>query len=85
MWTFRRQFLLKSIFLSAYNLLIQMGYLLLILKYLRYNLDTELRTSILITLFDILHFYKIIILTYSKNKYMPKYLENLGFKYIKYF
>ena len=39
----------------------------------------------LITLFDILHFYKIVILTYSKNKYIAKLLENLRFKYVNNF
>ena len=39
----------------------------------------------LITGFELLNLDKLIALTYTKNKYTPKSLENLGFKYINTF
>lgn len=39
----------------------------------------------LITGFELLHLDKLIALTYTKNKYTPKSLENLGFKYVNTF
>ena len=54
-------------------------------KYLGHNFATELTMITLITGFELLNLDKLIALTYTKNKYTPKSLENLGFKYINTF
>lgn len=52
-------------------------------KYWGHNFATELTIISLITGFEILQLNKLIALTYTKNKYTPKSLESLGFKYVK--
>ena len=54
-------------------------------KYWGHNFATELTVITLITGFELLNLDKLIALTYTKNKYTPKSLENLGFKYINTF
>ena len=54
-------------------------------KYWGHNFATELTVITLITGFELLNLDKLIALTYAKNKYTPKSLENLGFKYINTF
>lgn len=44
---------------------------------------TELTVITLITGFELMNLNKLIALTYSANKYTPKSLENLGFRYVK--
>ena len=45
--------------------------------------STELTITTLFTGFELLNLDKLIALTYSENKYTPKSLNNLGFKYVK--
>lgn len=52
-------------------------------KYWGHNFATELTVISLITGFEFLQLDKLIAITYTKNKYTPKSLENLGFKYVK--
>ena len=44
---------------------------------------TELSVVTLITGFELMNLNKLIILTYSENKYTPKTINNLKFKYVK--
>ena len=52
-------------------------------KYWGHDFATELTVTSLITGFEFLQLNKLIAITYTKNKYTPKSLENLGFKYVK--
>lgn len=52
-------------------------------KYWGNNFATELTIITLITGFELMNLDKLIAITYSENKYTPKSLETLGFKYIK--
>ena len=52
-------------------------------KYWGNNFSTEITIVCLITGFELLNLNKIVAVTYSQNKYAPKSLNNLGFKYIK--
>lgn len=52
-------------------------------KYWGNNYSTELTVITLITGFELMDLDKLIALTYSENKYTPKSLNSLGFKYIK--
>ena len=52
-------------------------------KYWGNNFATELTITTLITGFELMNLDKLIAITYSENKYTPKSLETLGFKYIK--
>lgn len=54
-------------------------------KYWGNNLATELTIITLITAFEILDLDKIISKTYQNNKYTPKSLNNLNFRYVKSF
>ena len=47
------------------------------------DFSTELTITTLITGFELMNLDKLIALTYSENKYTPKSLNNLGFKYVK--
>lgn len=52
-------------------------------KYWGNNLATELSIVTLITGFELMNLNKLVVLTYSENKYTPKTLDNLRFHYIK--
>ncbi|WP_343346438.1 GNAT family protein [Terrisporobacter petrolearius] len=52
-------------------------------KYWGNDYSTELTVITLITGFELLDLDKLVALTYSENKYTPKSLNNLGFKYVK--
>lgn len=52
-------------------------------KYWGHDFATELTMITLITGFELMNLNKLVALTYSENKYTPKSLNNLGFKYIK--
>ena len=52
-------------------------------KYWGNGLATELSIVTLITGFELMNLNKLIILTYSENKYTPKTINNLKFKYVK--
>ena len=52
-------------------------------KYWGHDFATELTVTSLITGFEFLQLNKLIAITYTKNKYTPKSLENLGFRYVK--
>lgn len=52
-------------------------------KYWGNDFATELTITTLITGFELMNLNKLIALTYSENKYTPKSLNNLGFKYTK--
>ena len=45
--------------------------------------STELTITTLFSGFELFNLNKLIALTYSENKYTPKSLDNLGFKYVK--
>ena len=52
-------------------------------RYWGNDYSTELTITTLFTGFELLNLDKLIALTYSENKYTPKSLNNLGFKYVK--
>ena len=52
-------------------------------NYWGHDFATELTVTSLITGFEFLQLNKLIAITYTKNKYTPKSLENLGFRYVK--
>ena len=54
-------------------------------KYWGNNLATELTIITLITAFDIMDLDKVVSKTYQNNKYTPKSLNNLKFKYVRSF
>ncbi|WP_297130890.1 GNAT family N-acetyltransferase [Terrisporobacter sp.] len=52
-------------------------------KYWGNNFATELTVITLITGFELMNLDKLIAITYSENRYTPKSLKALGFKYVK--
>lgn len=52
-------------------------------KYWGNDYATELTITTLVTGFELLDLDRLIALTYSENKYTPKSLNNLGFKYVQ--
>ncbi|MGL5694592.1 MAG: GNAT family N-acetyltransferase [Peptostreptococcaceae bacterium] len=51
-------------------------------NYWGHDFATELTICTLVSGFELLNLDKLIAITYDKNKYTPKSLDNLGFKYV---